>query len=328
MILAGDIGGTKTALGIYSHETGIESPLAQAIFPSADYAGLEAIVTEFLSKRDFKVEKAVFGVAGPVSKGKAIITNLPWVIDEDRLKTALKIPYIKLLNDLEATAWSVPFLSKKDVCTLNKGEKKPGGTIAVVAPGTGLGEAFLTWDGSRYLAYSSEGGHADIAPTSELEIELVRYLMDKYEHVSYEWVCSGIGIPNIYHFLKDSGKAEEPDWLAEELAKAKDPTPVIFNAAIGKDRTCPICETAIDIFISILGSEAGNMALKVMATGGVYLGGGIPPRILPSLKKGHFIENFLRKGRMSGLLSDMPVNVILSATTAITGAAYYGLEMF
>lgn len=328
MILAGDIGGTKTALGIYSPEAGIESPLAQATFSSANYSGLEAIVTEFLSKLDFKVEKAIFGVAGPVAAGKAIITNLPWVIDEGQLKTALKIPLVKLLNDLEATAWSVPFLGKEDIYTLNKGEKIQGGTIAVVAPGTGLGEAFLIWDGSRYLAHSSEGGHADLAPTSLLEIELVRYLMNKYEHVSYEWVCSGIGIPNIYNFFKDSGKAEEPDWLAEELAKAKDPTPMIVNAAISKDRTCPICKATIDTFISILGSEAGNMALKVMATGGVYLGGGIPPRILPALKKGHFMENFLRKGRMSRLLLHMPVNVILSAKTAITGAAYYGLEMF
>ena len=328
MILAGDIGGTKTALGIYSPETGIGSPLAQATFSSANYAGLEAIVTEFLSKLDFKVEKAIFGVAGPVAGGKAIITNLPWVIDEGQLKTALKIPLVKLLNDLEATAWSLPFLAKDDVYTLNKGEKIQGGTIAVVAPGTGLGEAFLIWDGSRYLAHSSEGGHADLAPTSQLEIELVRYLMNKYEHVSYELVCSGIGIPNIYNFFKDSGKAEEPDWLAEELAKAKDPTPMIVNAAISKDRTCPICEATIDTFISILGSEAGNMALKVMATGGVYLGGGIPPRILPALKEGHFMENFLRKGRMSRLLLHMPVNVILSAKTALTGAAYYGLEMF
>ncbi len=328
MILAGDIGGTKTALGIYSPEAGVGSPLAQETFSSADYAGLEAIVIEFLSNLDFKVEKAIFGVAGPVAGGKAVITNLPWVIDEGQLKTALKIPLVKLLNDLEATAWSVLSLGKEDIHTLNKGEKIQGGTIAVVAPGTGLGEAFLIWDGYRYIAHSSEGGHADLAPTSQLEIELVRYLMNKYEHVSYELVCSGIGIPNIYNFFKDSGKAEEPDWLAEELAKAKDSTPIIFNAAISKDRTCSICEATIDTFISILGSEAGNMALKVMATGGVYLAGGIPPRILSALKKGHFMENFLRKGRMSRLLYHMPVNVILSAKTAITGAAYYGLEMF
>ena len=328
MILAGDIGGTKTVLGIYSHEAGVRAPLAQAIFPSAEFAGLEAIVIKFLSKLDFNVENAVFGVAGPVTEGKAKITNLPWVIDEEQLETVLRIPHVILLNDLEATAWSVPSLGKNDVYTLNKGEKIQGGSIAVVAPGTGLGEAFLVWDGSRYLAHSSEGGHADLAPTSQLEIELVSHLMNKYEHVSYELVCSGIGIPNIYNFFKDSGKAEEPDWLAEELSKVQDPTPVIVNRALGKERPCPICVATMDTFISILGSEAGNMALKVMATGGVYLGGGIPPRILPALKGGHFMENFLSKGRMSRLLIHMPVNVIICAETAIRGAACYGLEMF
>ena len=327
MILAGDIGGTKTILGIYSHEAGARSPLAQAKFPSAEYTGLEAIVIKFLSGKDFKVEKAVFGVAGPVTEGKAKITNLPWVIDEEQLKTVLKIPHVTLLNDLEATAWSVPSLGKEDLETLNKGEKKHGGSIAIVAPGTGLGEAFLVWDGSRYLAQSSEGGHADVAPTSQLEIELVSYLMNKYEHVSFELVCSGIGIPNIYNFFKDSGKAEEPDWLAEELSKVKDPTPVIVNRALSKDRPCPICVATMDTFISFLGSEAGNMALKVMATGGVYLGGGIPPRILPALKGGQFMENFLGKGRMSRLLIHMPVNVITCSETAIRGAACYGLEM-
>lgn len=295
MILAGDIGGTKTILGIYSHKAGVRSPLAQAIFPSAEYTGLEAIVIKFLSNLDFNVEKAVFGVAGPVTEGKAKITNLPWVIDEEQLKTVLKIPRVILLNDLEATAWSVPSLGKEDIITLNKGEKIQGGSIAIVAPGTGLGEAFLFWDGSRYLAQSSEGGHTDVAPTSQLEIELVSHLMNKYEHVSYESVCSGIGIPNIYNFFKDSGKAEEPDWLAEELAIVRDPTPVIFNRALSKDRACPICVATMDTFISILGSEAGNLALKVMATGGVYLGGGIPPRILPALKKVNLWRIFLTK---------------------------------
>ncbi len=328
MILAGDIGGTKTELGIYSHEAGVRSPLAHAIFPSAEYAGLEAIVIEFLSRLEFEIEKAVFGVAGPVSEGKATITNLPWVIDEEQLETVLGIQHVMLLNDLEATAWAVPSLGKDDIYTLNKGEKIHGGTIAIVAPGTGLGEAFLTWDGSRYVAHSSEGGHADVAPTNQLEIELVRYLMNKYEHVSYEWVCSGIGIPNIYDFFKDSGKAEEPDWFAEELAKVQDPTPLIVKSALSKHRPCPICVATISTFISILGSEAGNMALKVMATGGVYLGGGIPRRIIPALERGYFMENFLSKGRISRLLLHMPVNVIVSAEAAIRGAALYGLEIF
>ena len=210
MILAGDIGGTKTALGIYSRKKGVETPLALETFPSAHYAGLEEIVTAFTSKFDFEIEKAAFGVAGPISSGKAKITNLPWIIDEDQLKASLATSSVKLINDLEAIAWSVPCLKQTDIYTLNNQSRKVhGGTIAVIAPGTGLGEAFLVWDGSRYLAQASEGGHADLAPTDELEIALLRYLMQRYEHVSYERVCSGIGIPNIYNFLKDSGRKEE-----------------------------------------------------------------------------------------------------------------------
>jgi glucokinase len=328
MILAGDIGGTKTALGIYSPEKGIGAPLAQETFSSADYACLEAIVAEFCLKYDFEIEKAAFGVAGPVSGGKAVITNLPWVIDEEQLKNALDISSVKLINDLEAISWSITSLEENDIYALNDhGVSVKGGTIAVIAPGTGLGEAFLVWDGSRYIAQPSEGGHTDLAPTNELEIELLRYLLKKYEHVSYERVCSGIGIPNIYNFLKGSGRAEEPEWLARELVNVKDPTPLIVNTALKKESSCLICKATLDMFISLLGAEAGNMALKILPTGGVYLGGGIPPRILPELQKGLLMENFLQKGRMSKLLSNMPVNVILKTDTALTGTAYYGLEI-
>lgn len=328
MILAGDIGGTKTALGIYSPEKGIRNPLFQETFSSANYAGLEAIITEFCLKFDFEIEKAAFGVAGPVSAGKAKITNLPWVIDEEELKTALNTSSVKLLNDLEAIAWSVPSLEEQDIYVLNdQGDKTKSGTIAVIAPGTGLGEAFLVWNGSRYLAQASEGGHTDLAPTNELQIELLRYLMQKYEHVSYERVCSGIGMPNIYNFFKDIGRLEEPDWLAREMVNIKDPTPLIVNTALNKEKDCPICAATLDMFIALLGAEAGNMALKILPSGGVYLGGGIPPRILPELQKGLLMECFLQKGRMSRLLLNMPVNVILKTDTALTGAAHYGLEI-
>lgn len=327
MILAGDIGGTKTTLGIYSPDEGIRHPLAKETFSSANFAGLEAIVTEFSSKYDFGFVKAVFGVAGPVSGGKATITNLPWIIDEKQLKTTFKISSIKLLNDLEAIALSIPSLEKEDIYTLNKSDAVQGGVIAVIAPGTGLGEAFLVWDGVRYFAQSSEGGHADLAPTNETEIDLLRYLMQKYEHVSYERVCSGIGIPNIYSFFKESGREEEPEWLAKEHANAKDPAPLIVSTALRTDIDCPICRATLEMFISLLGSEAGNLALKLLPSGGVYLGGGIPPRILPALQEGLFMKNFLRKGRMSKLLLNMPVNVILKTDTALTGAAYYGFEI-
>jgi len=328
MILAGDIGGTKTALGIYSHEKGMKSPLFLKTFPSANYTNLEAIVTEFCASFNFEIEKAAFGVAGPVSGGKAKITNLPWIIDKDQLANTLGTSAIALLNDLEAIAWSIPSLEKNDLHALNDhGNAVQGGTIAIIAPGTGLGEAFLVWDGSRYLAYGSEGGHADLAPTNELEIELLRYLMQRYEHVSYERACSGIGIPNIYTFFRDSGRQEEPEWLAKELANAKDPTPHIISFALEKASKCAICEATLDMFISLLGSEAGNMALKILPTGGVYLGGGIPPRILPALQKGLFMKKFLQKGRMSDLLLNMPIHVIVNKDTALAGAAYYGLEI-
>lgn len=328
MILAGDIGGTKTALGLYSKEQGIEAPVALETFRSADYTGLEDILAEFCSNYEFEIEKAAFGVAGPVDDGRAKITNLPWVIDEALLQTVLKSSSVKLLNDLEAIAWSVPSLGDKDICALNVlGESETGGTIAIIAPGTGLGEAFLVWDGARYFAHASEGGHTDLAPTNDLEIELLRYLLKKYDHVSYERVCSGIGIPNIYNFLKESGREKEPDWLGSELKNLKDPTPLIVNTALEKDGSCPLCEATLDMFIALLGAEAGNMALKILPTGGVYLGGGIPPRILSELQKGLLMEKFLQKGRMSKLLADMPVNVILKTDTALTGAAHYGLEI-
>jgi glucokinase len=197
----------------------------------------------------------------------------------------------------------------------------------VIAPGTGLGQAFLTWDGGRYYAHPSEGGHTDFAPSDDTEIALLRYLMRRFDHVSYEWVCSGMGIPNIYNFFKDSGYVPEPDWLAAELAAADDPTPVIVNRALERPQEAPLCKATLDLFVSVLGAEAGNLALKVLATGGVYLGGGIPPRILPALQDGRFMRAFLRKGRFGRLLERVPVHVILNPKSALMGAAVFGLEM-
>jgi glucokinase len=232
MLLAGDIGGTKTNLAVFSPEDGPRAPLAEATFPSADYPSLEALVREFLSQVDSKVERATFGVAGPVAAGRAAITNLPWVMEEGPLREALNFSSVRLLNDLAAIAHAVPFLEPADLHTLNVGQPAPGEAMAIIAPGTGLGEAFLTWDGSRYRPHASEGGHADFAPNNPFEVELLRYLQDRFEHVGYERVCSGRGLPNIYAYLKDSGYAEEPAWLTEQLAAADDPTPVIVNAAL------------------------------------------------------------------------------------------------
>jgi glucokinase len=250
---------------------------------------------------------------------------LPWVLDEAQLRAALDLSAVHLLNDVLAVAHAVPGLGSVDVRTLNQGAPADGGAIAVIAPGTGLGEAYLTWDGVRYRAFASEGGHTDFGPNTPLEMEMLRFLQQRFDHVSYERICSGIGLPNIYRFLKESGYASEPAWLAEQLA-ADDPTPIIVAAALDTSRPCELCAATLDLFVSALGAEAGNMALKVLATGGVYLGGGIPPRILPLLAGGEFMQAFLRKGRFSELLSRMPVRVILNSKAALLGAALYGLE--
>lgn len=329
MLLAGDIGGTKTNLAIFSSESGPRAPLVDATLPSGHYPSLEAVVSDFLAQVDIKPERASFGVAGPVIAGKATITNLPWVMSETQLQTALDLlpGGVHLLNDLAAIAYAVPWLESDDLHTLNEGQVAPGGAIAVIAPGTGLGEGFLTWDGSRYRANASEGGHTDFAPTNSLEVDLLRYLLDRFGHVSYERVCSGRGLPNIYAFLKDSGYAQEPAWLAEQLAAVDDPNPVIVEAALTGARRCELCVATLETFVSILGTEAGNMALNVLATGGVYLGGGIPPRILPALEDGRFLEEFRAKGRMSDLMNRIPVHVILNRKVALLGAACYGLEL-
>ena len=326
MLLAGDIGGTKINLAIFSREAGPRRPLAEATFPSADYPSLDALVRAFLSRTDLQAERASFGVAGPVVAGQATITNLPWVMNESQLQNALNLSSVHLLNDLDAIAHAVPFLEPEDTHTLNEGQPPSGGAIAVIAPGTGLGESFLTWDGARYHTHASEGGHTDFAPTNQLEVELLRYLLRRFEQVSYERVCSGKGLPNIYAYLKDSGYAEEPGWLAEQLVVVSDPPPIIVNAALDSKRPCELCIATLDTFVSILGAEAGNLALKVMATGGVYLGGGIPPRILPILEQGEFMAAFRRKGRFSDMLAQVPVRVILNPKVALLGAAYHGLE--
>jgi glucokinase len=326
MLLAGDIGGTKTDLAVYSADGGPRKPLAQAEFPSASYPSLEAIAREFLATAGLPVDRACFDVAGPVIGGRAKITNLPWVMDEATLIQELGLASVHLLNDLEATALAVPILEPEDISTLNTGEPAPGGTIGVVAPGTGLGEAFLTWDGSRYRTHASEGGHSDFAPNDATQIELLRYLRERYGHVSNERVCSGIGIPNIYEFLRDSGFAKEEPGFAERLGTGADRTRVILDAALRPDAPPPLCVATLDTFVAILGAEAGNLALKVFATGGVYLGGGIPVHARSALEQPRFLEAFRHKGRMSEVLVSVPVHVIV-CKAALIGAASLGLEL-
>ena len=326
MLLAGDIGGTKVNLAVFSPETGWRKPFAEATYASIDYPDFESLVLNFLAQHNFPIDGASFGVAGPVVAGHASITNLSWSMTEQQLQQALHIPSVGLLNDLDAIAHAVPHLEAQDLYVLNEGQRVSGGAIAVIAPGTGLGEAFLTWDGSKYLAHTSEGGHADFAPANTFQLELLRYLMVRFAHVSFERVCSGKGIPNIYDYLKDSGYAEEPQWLAEQLATTLDRSPIIVNNALDKDNACELCVATLNTFVSILASEAGNLALKVLSTGGVYIGGGIPPRILSYLQSNHFMQAFTHKGRFTQMLAQIPIHVILNPKVALLGAAIHGFE--
>ena len=323
-LLAGDIGGTKTDLAVFSPERGLRAPLAEGTFPSADYPSLEAMVRAFLDTVRVPVAGASFGVSGPVVAGRAKITNLPWLIEETHLREALRLPHVRVVNDLDAIASGILLLEPADLETLSQGAPASGGAIAVIAPGTGLGEAFLTWDGRRYQPHPSEGGHVDFAPTNEREVEMLRVLQRRFGHVSYERVCSGLGLPNIYLSLKEAGVAEEPAWLARRLETAPDPTPVIIKAALDDPR-CALCAETLGMFISILGAEAGNLALKVLATGGVYVAGGIPRRILPALKQRGFLEAFRRKGRFATLLDRVPVHVVLNSKVGLMGAASLAL---
>ena len=324
-ILAGDIGGTKTDLALFSGDRRSSVFEAEATFASGDYPSLEAIVRQYLDgiTGDVDIVAACFGVAGPVLRGEAKITNLPWIIKEETLAKTFSFAEVRLINDLMACAYAVPLLEKGDLYELNRGVDSPQGAIALVAPGTGLGEAFLISDKKRYLACPSEGGHTDFAPADDLEAGLLGYLRRRYGHVSYENVCSGMGILNIYNYLKECGYAPEPEWLTQLLAAADDPVPIIVQSALAQDRDCLIGRDTLKTFVSILGAEAGNVALKIMALGGVYLGGGILPKIVSAVAAGPFMDSFCRKGRMSGLLRRIPVFVIMNPKAALCGAAYY-----
>ena len=324
MLLAGDIGGTKTVLALFTIESGSLQEQTEATFWNREYSSLEAVIAAFLQDKAVTISSASFGVAGPVVRGRAQITNLPWLIEAERIQAQFGFPQVYLLNDLEAIASAVPHLTADDLVTLQTGQAEPEGAIAVIAPGTGLGEACLVWNGRSYQAHPSEGGHVSFGPTNLEQIELLKYMLGKFNHVSVERVCSGSGMPNIYNSLREQGRFTEPAWLREELATAVDPTPVIAQAAL--ERNEPIAVATLDLFLDILADEASNLALKVLATGGVYLGGGIPPRILPQLQQPRFLDTFSRKGRFSGLMQKMPVHVIRNPKSALYGAAYYAVR--
>lgn len=320
MILAGDIGGTKTHLGLFSVGGEGRKPVRHKIFPSRDYPGLEEILQEWLKERIRSIRVACFGVAGPVVKGRTKATNLPWIIDAARIRRRFKMDSVILLNDLEAMAYGALSLKKKNTYVLNPGRPVLHGNRAVIAAGTGLGEAILFWNGFEYRASASEGGHADFAPRNPLEIQLLEYLLKRFGRVSYERVLSGPGLLNIYQFLKDTGFGKESSWLAARLER-EDPAKVITEA--GLEGSAPICVKTVDLFVSLYGAEAGNLALKVLATGGMYIGGGIAPKMIKKLEEGTFMKSFMDKGRFSSLLRRIPVRVILSEETALLGAASF-----
>jgi glucokinase len=327
VLLAGDIGGTKTDLATFDAERGPRTPVAQQRFSSGDYRSLEAIAHEYLAHVDVGVSRACFAVAGPVSGGRAVLTNLPWEIDASRLQAALGLESVRLVNDVEAMATAVPHLEPSELRTLQAGHAVAGGTIAVIAPGTGLGQAFLTWDGSGYRAHPSEGSHSDFAPTTTREVALLRYLQNRWGRVSYERVCSGRGIADLYDFLRDEGQTPESPLVNAALNEASDRTPTIMAAAFARPDPDPLCLAALNLFAAVLGAQAGNLALTVLATGGVYVGGGITQRILPvATGQGElFLRAFADKGRLSPLLSRVPVHLIVEPV-ALLGAALHGLE--
>jgi glucokinase len=323
LLLVGDIGATHARLALISPEHGLARPVRETNLPSRRYESLEAAVREFLAPPPpAPIGCAVFAVAGPVVHGRAELTNLGWVVDEATLAAAVDIPVVRLLNDLVALAYAVPRLTPVALRTLERGEPIERGAIAVIAPGTGLGEAFLTWDGADYRAHPSEGGHADFAPADPLQEELLAWLRGRFDPVSYEHVCSGSGLPNIYDFLNARGTAPEEPWLADRLAASDDRSPVIVDAAFDVRTPSALALASLELFAMILAAEAGNAALRLLATGGVYLGGGMPPRMLPLLERASFIERFRRKDRMAELVGRLPLHVIVGRDVALSGAAY------
>lgn len=330
MILAGDVGGTKVHLALYRFEAGALQVMREQKFPAANFAALEEVVTRFLAEGDGhehvesgQVDAACFGCPGPVRDGRLKLTNLPWTLDTRDLRAALGLEHIFLINDLEANGYGIPELRPESICTLHHGDPASVGHRGLVSAGTGLGEALLVWDAGRrrHTPLPSEGGHCDFAARNEREVALLRYLLGTLKgRVSFERVVSGIGIKNIYAFLRDDQRMDEPAWLRERMQQ-EDANAVIGQCA--EDGSSEICYETMQMFASALGAEAGNVALKILAMGGIYIGGGIAPKVLKTLSNGVFTQAFLDKGRMTPILESIPVRVILDDTCALLGAAAY-----
>lgn len=318
MILAGDVGGTKTHLALFEHGDSPRDPVFERLCPSADFDTFETLVLGFLAAAPMRPTRAVFGIAGPVVDNRTETTNLPWLIDGTRMGQALGGIPVTLLNDLEATAWGIPVLESGEVEELQAGEPAPGNQ-GLIAAGTGLGEAALFWDGARHRPSASEGGHSDFGPRDALEDELNQWLRERYGRTSYERILSGPGLADLYRFMTETGRGGEPPEFAGRFAEAADPAAEVTRAAL--EGSCERARLALERFALIYGAEAGNLALKLFAVNGLYVGGGIAPKILPALREGAFLRAFRQKGRLTPLLERIPVRVILDSRAALWGAA-------
>ena len=321
--LAGDIGGTKTHLAFFIEENGELVCLYESKFPSQKYLNLRSIVSQFLKEKNIKILRACFGIAGPVKEGKSQATNLPWLVDSVGLEQDLGIDKVSLINDLEANAYGLKMLSPHEFYVINPGDPKAEGNQAIVSAGTGLGEAGIYYDGKNHYPFACEGGHTDFAPRNRREDRLLTYLRKRFDHVSYERILSGPGLYNLYQFMVETQEVVEKEETYREIAHGDAPRLISEKGLIGSSLAC---RETLELFVSIYGSEAGNVALKLFSTGGIFIGGGIAPKILDALRGGSFLRSFIRKGRFSNLLENVPIKVILNERTALLGAAYYARE--
>jgi glucokinase len=317
-VLAGDVGGTKTNMALYQVDAGGLTIVKEKRYASKDYPSLTYIIHDFTGGK--LPDRISAAVAGPVIDGKSKLTNLSWQLDSKAINLELKIP-VSFINDLEATAYGLAGLKENERALIAEGNPQAKGNIAIIAPGTGLGEAGLYWDGQHYHPFATEGGHSDFFPRNETDVDIYRWLQQQFGHVSWERVVSGMGIKNIYHFLTDSRKEKVPDWLSQRMA-TQDPAAVISEAALKQED--PVCGEVMDLFVRYLATESSSLVLKLMATGGLYLAGGIPPKILPLLQHESWAANFDNSGRMHQLSEKVPVYVVLNDKMALMGAAYYG----
>lgn len=317
-VLAGDIGGTHTRLALYEVSNEQPALLASQRYDSSQYHALSDIISEFLGAHQQPLQAACLGVAGPVHQQVADITNLPWQVSAAHIAGHFDLPAVTLLNDLQATAWGLRTLRGDDFVSLQPGDEQARGNAAIIAAGTGLGEAGLYFDGSRHHPFACEGGHSDFSPQTELEVALLRCLLRRHEHISWERVVSGMGLVNIHGCLRELRQRPVPDWLQQDMDEG-DPAAAISRAAQqGRDA---LCVDAVQFFVHLYGVEAGNLALKMMATGGLYIAGGIAPKLIEAMQDGSFIKAFRAKGRMQALMERIPVRVVLNDDTALQGAA-------